>query len=61
MSDSESGSSLSTTDKIVNVNPQYMGVIAGAGGEMNLRVSFTAQTVATVLDGLQGDFTSSVL
>ncbi|MHA2171239.1 MAG: hypothetical protein ACXAB7_15190 [Candidatus Kariarchaeaceae archaeon] len=57
----ESGAALDPTDVIINVNPAYLGVIEGAGGEMNLRVSFTAQTVATVLEGLQGEFTDGVL
>jgi hypothetical protein len=61
LSDQESGMDLSPDDMIINVNPSYLGVIESAGGEMNLRINFAGQTVATILESLKGDFTSSIL
>ncbi|MFV2014874.1 MAG: hypothetical protein ACC656_05580, partial [Candidatus Heimdallarchaeota archaeon] len=50
----------SINDKIVNVNPAYLGVIAGAGSEAALVTGFVGPTIASILDGLQTDFTDGV-
>ena len=47
-------------DKIVNINPQYLGVIGNAGSEYNLMVSFVGPTMTQVVDGLTTDFANGV-
>ncbi len=47
-------------DKIVNINPQYLGVIESAGSEYNLMVSFVGPTITQVVDGLTTDFANGV-
>lgn len=47
-------------DKIVNINPQYLGVIENAGSEYNLMVGFVGPTITQVVDGLTTDFANGV-
>ncbi|MHA2028859.1 MAG: hypothetical protein ACW99Q_05670 [Candidatus Kariarchaeaceae archaeon] len=51
---------LSESDKIVNVNPAYIGTVFGAGSEAALVTGFVGPTVATIMDGLTTDFTDKV-
>lgn len=51
----------SLSDKIININPSYVGVIDGVGSEKNLLVAFAGPTVGNILDGLKSDFASNVV
>ncbi|MHA2363615.1 MAG: hypothetical protein ACXAC7_06635 [Candidatus Hodarchaeales archaeon] len=57
----ESLSSGKLTDKIININPAYLGVIAGAGSETALLTSFVGPTLAQVMGGIQTTFMDGVL
>lgn len=56
----ESFTGASVDDKIVNVNPAYLGVVGKAGSEQALAIGFVGPTVSSILDGLAGDFTDGV-
>ncbi|MCE7733454.1 MAG: CD36 family protein [Candidatus Heimdallarchaeota archaeon] len=48
------------TDKIVNVNPAYLGVLGEAGSEAALVTGFVGPTISGLLEGMQGEFTANV-
>lgn len=58
---SESFAGASLDDVIVNINPAYLGVLAGAGSELALVTSFVGPAIQSVVAGLEGDFTQGVV
>ena len=48
------------TDQIININPQYLGVIQNAGSEAALVTGFVGPAIQQIMDGLNSQFPYSV-